>query len=59
MLGKIGLSELLLAGGLILLIFGPKKLPEIGRSFGKGLQEFKQATKELTDSVQLDEETNE
>ncbi|EEG77986.1 twin-arginine translocase TatA/TatE family subunit [Dethiobacter alkaliphilus] len=59
MLGKIGLSELLLAGGLILLIFGPKKLPEIGRSFGKGLREFKQATKELTDSVQLDEETNE
>lgn len=53
MLGRIGTPELLVIFGLILVVFGPKKLPEIGRSFGKGLKEFRQATKEIKESVDL------
>lgn len=39
--GFVGLPELILFGIVALLIFGPKKLPEMGRSLGKGLREFK------------------
>lgn len=35
-----------------LLVFGPKKLPEIGKSLGKGLREFKKASRELTSSLE-------
>jgi len=37
----IGFPELLLLGLVVLLVFGPKRLPEMGRSMGKGLREFK------------------
>jgi sec-independent protein translocase protein TatA len=37
-----------------LIIFGPKKLPEIGRAFGQTLKEFKKSTRELTDDVMKD-----
>ena len=56
-MGRIGFQELLIVFGLALLIFGPSKLPEIGKSLGKGIREFRQATKEVKDSVTLDEET--
>lgn len=39
--GFIGLPELLLLGLVVLVIFGPKRLPEVGRSMGRGLREFK------------------
>jgi sec-independent protein translocase protein TatA len=39
--GFIGFPEILLLGLVVLLLFGPKRLPEMGRSFGKGLREFK------------------
>jgi len=39
--GFVGLPEILLLGIVALLVFGPKKLPEIGRSLGKGMREFK------------------
>jgi sec-independent protein translocase protein TatA len=39
--GFIGLPELLLLGLVVLLVFGPKRLPEMGRSIGHGLREFK------------------
>lgn len=39
--GFIGMPELLLLGLVVLLIFGPKRLPEMGRSMGRGLREFK------------------
>jgi sec-independent protein translocase protein TatA len=39
--GFIGFPELLLLGLAALLLFGPKRLPEMGRSLGKGLREFK------------------
>jgi sec-independent protein translocase protein TatA len=39
--GFIGLPELMLLGLLALVLFGPKRLPEMGRGLGKGLREFK------------------
>jgi sec-independent protein translocase protein TatA len=39
--GFIGFPEILLLGLVVLLIFGPKRLPEMGRSMGRGLREFK------------------
>jgi sec-independent protein translocase protein TatA len=51
MLSNIGLPGLILIFILALIIFGPKKLPEIGRAFGQTLKEFKKSTRELTDDV--------
>ena len=39
--GFIGLPEILLLGLVVLLVFGPKRLPEMGRSMGRGFREFK------------------
>lgn len=39
--GFIGLPEILMLGLVVLLVFGPKRLPEMGRSMGRGLREFK------------------
>lgn len=50
-MGNLGFGELLLIGAVLLLFFGPSRLPELGKSLGKGIQEFKKASKELTDSV--------
>ncbi|HHV18658.1 MAG TPA: twin-arginine translocase TatA/TatE family subunit [Thermoanaerobacterales bacterium] len=47
MFGKIGLGELILILIIVLIIFGPKKLPEIAKALGNSLQEFKKASKEL------------
>jgi sec-independent protein translocase protein TatA len=41
--GFIGMPELLLLGLVVLLVFGPKRLPEMGRSMGRGLREFKES----------------
>ncbi|MHB1626991.1 MAG: twin-arginine translocase TatA/TatE family subunit [Bacilli bacterium] len=46
-LGNMGLSGLILILVAALLVFGPSKLPEIGRAFGKSLKEFKDATREM------------
>jgi sec-independent protein translocase protein TatA len=42
---------MLLIGVALLIFFGPSKLPELGKALGKGIQEFKKASRELTDSV--------
>ena len=39
--GFVGIPELLLLGLVVLLVFGPKRLPDVGRSLGNGLREFK------------------
>ncbi|NEN84218.1 twin-arginine translocase TatA/TatE family subunit [Paenibacillus elgii] len=54
MLGNIGFSEILLIGLIALLLFGPNKLPELGRALGKTLREFKQGARDLinTDAPQ-------
>lgn len=51
MISRIGFTELLVVFGLALLVFGPNKLPEIGKAFGRGIKEFKDASKELTQSI--------
>jgi sec-independent protein translocase protein TatA len=48
MLGNIGIPGIILILVALLLVFGPSKLPDIGRAFGKGLREFKDATKDIT-----------
>lgn len=48
MLSHIGIPGLILILIIALVIFGPKKLPEIGRAIGQSLGEFKKSTRELT-----------
>jgi len=52
MFGSIGLPEMLLIMAIALIIFGPKKLPEVGRSIGKALREFKKSTEEIKDKLE-------
>jgi sec-independent protein translocase protein TatA len=54
LLSNIGIPGLILILVLALIIFGPKKLPEIGRAFGQTLREFKKSTRELTSDVMDD-----
>jgi sec-independent protein translocase protein TatA len=51
MISNIGVPGLILILVLALIIFGPRKLPEIGRAVGQTLKEFKRSAKELTDDV--------
>ena len=46
-MGQLGFQELAVIFLIALLVFGPKKLPELGKSLGKGLREFKRATNDL------------
>jgi len=50
-MGSLGLPEIAFIAVLALLIFGPKKLPEIGRTVGRGIAEFRRATDELKRSI--------
>jgi TatA/E family protein of Tat protein translocase len=52
MFGSIGMPELILIFVVALLVFGPKKLPEIGKSLGKGLAEFKRASDDLKKTIE-------
>jgi sec-independent protein translocase protein TatA len=54
MFGSIGMPELLIILTIALIIFGPRKLPELGRSLGRSLGEFRRASNELRNT--LDEE---
>ncbi len=45
-MGRLGIPELLIILTIIILIFGANRLPEIGRGIGKGIKNFKSATKE-------------
>jgi len=48
----IGITELLVILLLALLLFGPRKLPELGRSLGRGLAEFRRASNELRATIE-------
>jgi TatA/E family protein of Tat protein translocase len=52
MFGSIGMPELILIFVVALLVFGPRKLPEIGKSIGKGLAEFKRASEDLKKTIE-------
>jgi len=47
----VGLPEVLVILAIALILFGPKKLPEIGRALGEGLRELKRASNELMSAV--------
>ena len=51
-MGPLGMGEIIVLFVLALLIFGPKKLPELGKTFGKGMAEFKRASTELKTTFQ-------
>src|SRR6266542_86392 len=54
MFGSVGFPELIIIFTIALIIFGPRKLPELGKSLGRSLAEFKRASNELKST--LDEE---
>ena len=54
----IGGWEMLVIGVIALLIFGPKRLPDLARSLGKGLAEFRRASSELRRSIDFDLDSN-
>jgi sec-independent protein translocase protein TatA len=53
-MGNLGMMEILLIGVALLIFFGPSRLPDLGKSLGRSIQEFKKASRELTDSVKED-----
>jgi len=52
MFGNIGLPELMIILIIALLVFGPKKLPEVSRTIGKAIREFKKSTDEIKDKFE-------
>ncbi len=61
MFGSIGMPELIIIFVIALIIFGPRKLPELGRSLGRSLSEFKRASNELKstleEEIRMEEQT--
>ena len=53
---NLGMTEMLVIGVLLLLVFGAKRLPEMGSSLGKGIIEFKKSLKEVKTSIEDDVE---
>jgi sec-independent protein translocase protein TatA len=62
-MGSLGMQEIIIIFIIALIVFGPRKLPELGKTIGKGLAEFKKASSELKstweDEVRLDKEKEE
>ena len=52
MFGSIGMPELIIILVIALIIFGPRKLPELGRSLGRSINEFKKASNELRSTLE-------
>ena len=52
MFGSLGMPELVIIFVIALIVFGPRKLPELGKSLGKSLAEFKKASNELRNSLE-------
>jgi len=50
--GSVGMPELIIILVVALIVFGPKKLPELGKSLGKGLAEFRKASNELRSTIE-------
>ncbi len=53
-IGNLGFVELLVILLVLLLVFGARRLPEIGASLGKGIREFKRSVTETTDAINKD-----
>jgi sec-independent protein translocase protein TatA len=54
---NLGPGELLLILAIALVVLGPKKLPEVGRSLGKGMREFKESLSSMTATDDEDDDT--
>lgn len=54
MFGRLGTAELIIILIIALVIFGPAKLPELGKAIGKGLSEFKSHANKITEDVKED-----
>ena len=52
----IGMPELIIIMVIALIVIGPKKLPDLARALGRGMAEFRKATQEIKDSLDLDNE---
>ncbi|MGH7369655.1 MAG: TatA/E family twin arginine-targeting protein translocase [Candidatus Methylomirabilaceae bacterium] len=50
----LGMQELIVIFIIALLVFGPRKLPELGRSLGRGIREFKRASEELKEGLAVE-----
>lgn len=55
MFGTIGMQEILLILFILLLLFGAKRLPELGQSLGKGIREFKRGVSEIQSEIESEE----
>ncbi len=51
-IGGLGGTEVLLILAVVLIFFGPKKIPELARGLGRGIREFKDATKEIKNEIE-------
>jgi len=51
-MGPLGVPELLVIFVIALIVFGPRKLPELGKSLGKGLAEFRRASNDLRNTLE-------
>jgi sec-independent protein translocase protein TatA len=49
---RVGMGELLVIGLVILIVFGPQRLPEIGRAIGKAMREFQKAAKDIKKTME-------
>jgi TatA/E family protein of Tat protein translocase len=58
-MGSLGLPELILIFMVALLVFGPRKLPEIGKTLGKALGEFRKATEDLKNTIEREVQVEE
>lgn len=56
MFGSIGMPELIVIMVVALIVIGPKRLPDMAKSLGRALRDFKRATSEFQDNLNLDEE---
>ncbi len=53
-MGNLGATEIILIVLVVLLFFGAKKLPELAQGLGKGIREFRKATREIQDDIESD-----
>ena len=58
-MGPIGMPEMVVIAVIALIIFGPRKLPELGKSLGKSIAEFKRASNELRNTLEDEIRTEE
>ncbi|MCJ7612374.1 MAG: Sec-independent protein translocase protein TatB [Candidatus Aminicenantes bacterium] len=54
MFGSIGLPELIIIFIVALLVFGPKKLPEVSKSVGKAIRDFKKSTEDIKGKIEVE-----